>query len=174
LIRHVLIVLLACLVATTASAQDRNAKIRALMEAQGLLDTMQQQMTAGRERARTMGKQMMDNVMRDLIPDEATKAKLSQASTEFIDASRSPMTAADFVAMWSQAYGSKFSDAELDGLLAYYRSPLAQKEVQVTREALTQVSERVQAQYRPILDAAVAHYVERLKAIVTDCHCAKQ
>jgi hypothetical protein len=84
------------------------------------------------------------------------------------------MTAADFVAMWSQAYGSKFSDAELDGLLAYYRSPLAQKEVQVTREALTQVSERVQAQYRPILDAAVAHYVERLKAIVTDCHCAKQ
>jgi hypothetical protein len=60
------------------------------------------------------------------------------------------------------------------GLLAYYQSPLAQKEVQVSRQALMQVTERAQAQYKPVLDAALVRYVDRLKAIVGDCRCAKQ
>lgn len=172
--RRVVFFILACVFLSTASANDRNAKIRALMDAQGLLATMQQQLTAGRERGRVMANQMMDNTLKGLVPDAATKEKMHQAASQFIEELQSPVTAADIVAIWADAYGSKFSDAELDGLLAYYQSPLAQKEVQISRQALTVLSERMQAAYKPVMDAALARYIERIKAIVGDCHCAKQ
>jgi hypothetical protein len=161
---RLLFLIVACLCATTASADDRTDKVRALMEAQGLLTTMQQQLTAGRERSRAMASQMLES---------AFKEKMTEAANQFIDEMKNPLTAADIVAIWSDAYGSKFSDVELDGLLAYYRSPLAQKEVQVSRQALTQLSERTQAAYKPVADAAIAHYVERIRVIVGDCRCAK-
>ena len=117
---------------------------------------------------------MMDNALKGLVPDEATKEKMTQAANQFIDEAQSPVTAADIVAIWSDAYGSKFTDAELDGLLAYYQSPLAQKEVQVSRQAMTTLSERALAAYKPVMDAAIANYISRLKVIVGNCHCAKQ
>lgn len=171
---RILFLVLTCLFVSTASAEDRIAKIRALMEAQGLLTTMQQQLTSGRERGRAMANQMMDNALKGLVPDKETKEKMNKAASEFIDEMQSPVTAADIVAIWSDAYGSKFSDAELDGLLAYYQSPLAQKEVQVSRQALTVLSDRMQAAYKPIMDAALAKYVQRVKVIVGDCRCAKE
>jgi len=172
--RSVLLFVLACVITSAASADDRNAKVRALMEAQGLLTTMQQQLASGRERGRAMAHQMMDNALKDLVPDDATKEKMTKAANQFIEEAQSPLTAADIVAIWSDAYGSKFTDAELDGLLAYYQSPLAQKEVQISRQALTVLSERAQAAYKPVLDAAIANYVGRLKVIVGECYCAKQ
>jgi hypothetical protein len=170
---RLLFLIVACLCATTASADDRTDKVRALMEAQGLLTTMQQQLTAGRERSRAMASQMLESAFKGLAPDPVTKEKMTEAANQFIDEMKNPLTAADIVAIWSDAYGSKFSDVELDGLLAYYRSPLAQKEVQVSRQALTQLSERTQAAYKPVADAAIAHYVERIRVIVGDCRCAK-
>ena len=172
--RRFLFLIFACLLASNASAEDRNAKVRALMEAQGLLTTMQQQLASGRERGRAMAHQMMDNALKGLVPDDATKGKMAAEADRFIDEAQNPVTAAEIVAIWSDAYGSKFTDAELDGLLAYYQSPLAQKEVQISRAALTVLSERIQASYKPVMEAAVANYVARLKAIVTECHCAKQ
>lgn len=172
--RRVLVLFIACVFASAASAADRNAKVRALMEAQGLLATMQQQLVSGRERGRAIAHQIMDNALKDMVPDDSTKEKMTLAANQFIDEAQSPVTAADIVAIWSDAYGSKFTDAELDGLLAYYQSPLAQKEVQVSRQALTVLSERAQAAYKPVMDAAIAHYVGRLKVIVSDCHCAKE
>jgi hypothetical protein len=52
--QRLLLLIVACMVATSASADERTEKVRALMEAQGLLTTMQQQLTAGRERGRAM------------------------------------------------------------------------------------------------------------------------
>lgn len=172
--RSVLVLILACAVASAASAEDRIGKVRALMEAQGLLTTMQQQLASNRERGRAMAHQMMDNALKGLVPDDVTKDKMTKAANQFIDEAQSPVTAEDIVAIWSDAYGSKFTDAELDGLLAYYRSPLAQKEVQVSRQALAVLSERAQAAYKPVMDAAIANYIGRLKLIVGECHCAKQ
>lgn len=172
--RTVLVFILACAIASAASAEDRNSKVRALMEAQGLLTTMQQQLTSGRERGRAMAHQMMDNALKGLVPDDATKEKMAKAANQFIDEAQSPVTAADIVAIWSDAYGSKFTDEELDGLLAYYQSPLAQKEVLISRQALTVLSERAQAAYKPVMDAAIANYIGRLKVIVGECNCAKQ
>ena len=171
--RRILVFVFACLLASTALAEGRTAKVRALMEAQGLLATMQEQLTAGRDRGRVIANQMMDKAFKDLVPDAATKERMSAASRQFIDEVQNPLTAADIVTIWSDAYGSQFSDAELDGLIAYYRSPLAQKEVLVSRQALTVLSERMQAAYTPVMDAALAKYVERIKTIVGDCRCAK-
>lgn len=171
--RRLLVFILASAFVSAASAEDRNAKVRALMDAQGLLTTMQQQLAAGRERGRAIAHQMMDNALKDLAPDAATRDKMTTAANQFIDEVQNPVTAADIVAIWSDVYGSKFTDAELDGLLAYYQSPLGQKEVQVSRQGLTVLSERIQAAYKPVMDKAVANYVGRLKAIVVECHCTK-
>ena len=172
--RRVLAFVVACLLISSASAEDRNAKIRALMEAQGLLTSMQQQLASGRERGKAIAHQMMENAFKDLVPDAATQQKMTQAANQFIDEVQSPITAADIVAIWSEAYGSKFTDEELDGLLAYYRSPLAQKEVQISRQAVGVLAERTMAAYKPVMDAALAHYVGKIKVIVADCNCGKK
>jgi hypothetical protein len=174
LIRRIVFLCLASLFVSSAAAQDRTAKIRALMEAQGQLQTMQQMLTASRAQGRATANKMMEQALDGLAPDPATKEQLSQAAHQFIEEIQSPVSAEQIVDIWADAYGSKFSDSELDGLLAYYRSPLAQKEVQVAREAILQMSARVQEIHRPVMQAAITRYVERIRKIVGECNCARQ
>ena len=174
MIRRILLLCLASLAVSSVAAQDRTAKIRALMQAQGQLETMQQVLTTGREQGRAMANKMLADALKGLSPDPSSREHLNQAANQFFDEMQSPVTAEQIVAIWSDVYGSKFSDSELDGLLAYYQSPLAQKEVQVSREALAQLSASVRELYRPVMEAALARYIDRLKKIVGDCDCTRK
>ena len=160
-------------VAATALGAERAERLQALMEAQGLTGMFEQQIKSGRENAQRQSDQMLTQLLTGLNPPEQYRAKLKDAAEKFIEDARSPLTAKDIVAEWSELYGSKFTDAELDQLLAFYTSPLAQREVVATKESLEQMSTRFQEQYRPVMESATKAFVERLQAIVKECNCRK-
>jgi hypothetical protein len=86
---------------------------------------------------------------------------------------QSPLTARDLVDMWAKYYGAKFSDDELDGILKYYQSPLGQKEVLASREAMTDYRQELQQLYDPVLKKATDDFIKRLQEIVVRCNCKK-
>jgi hypothetical protein len=161
-------------VCAAASAADRSEKIRELMEAQGLVETFQQQLKAGREHTRKMADEMVGKVLSSLNPPVEFQVKFRDAARDFIVAAQAPWTARDIVEVWGKYYGAKFSDEELDQLLKYYRSPLGQKDALAAREALIPYTTEFQARYKPILDKAMQQFLNRLQAISKECNCKKR
>ena len=127
---------LAFLAASSVQAADRTEKIHALMEAQGLVATFDQQIQAGRLQAKANAKQMLDQLLAGLSPNDAFQEKFRLAVDDFAQQLQPPWSAKQVVDVWAGIYGAQFTDAELDGLLAWYTSPLAQKEVAASRDSL--------------------------------------
>ena len=163
----------ALLLASSAAAEDRSAKIQALMEAQGLVSMFSQQLELGREQSRKQGQQMLDQLMGSLNPPTEFRDKFQVAATEFMEALQAPWTAQEIVDVWGGIYGKHFSDSELDELIKFYVSPLGQKEVASSRTSLVEFGEHFSKQYQPTLDAATTRYIERLQQIIKECNCAR-
>ncbi|MHA6844586.1 DUF2059 domain-containing protein [Ralstonia syzygii] len=77
------------------------------------------------------------------------------------------------VAIWSRLFGAKFTDEELDQLIAFYTSPLGQKEVAASRDALPAFDQLFQARYKPIQERATAAFLQRIQQLKTECRCDK-
>src|SRR5262245_7141329 len=88
------------LISATCFSQDRNTKVRALMEAQGLLAMFQQQLDAGKQQGREQAKQILDQVMSGLNPPQEYRVRLRRASDNFIASAEAPWTAKDIVDVW--------------------------------------------------------------------------
>jgi uncharacterized protein DUF2059 len=79
-----------------------------------------------------------------------------------------------FVARWSDIYGRRFTTEELEQLLVFYSSPLAQREIVVSRESMQQLMTSLQDEDRPRHEAATRTYIANLQAIIRDCKCKKE
>ena len=53
----------------------------------------------------------------------------------------------------------------------YYRSPLGQKEVLASREALVQYSAEFPQRYESVLGKVTDDFIKRLQALVVKCNC---
>ena len=143
------------------------------MELQGLVKMFDQQLQSSRERCRSMANQMLDKMLATLNPPEEFQGKFRQAAAEFVEAAQAPWTGQEIVEVWSKYYGAKFSDEELNQLLKYYRSPLGQKDVAASHEALGPYQAEFQARYQPVIDQATQQFIKRLQAIIKECNCKK-
>jgi hypothetical protein len=168
-----IVLLLFAALMSPAVGSDRSDLVERLMEAQGLVATFEQQMAMGKEHCRKLAEQATAQVLDGLDPPPELYVKLKEAADSFIAEVESPWTAREIVDKWAALYGSKFTDDELIQLIAFYQTPLAQREVIAAREAMSRLSLDLQSAYQPIMDSATASYVARLKNIVEECNCRK-
>jgi hypothetical protein len=168
-----LVILLLLAVSGAAMAADRTEKIARLMEAQGLAQTFEQQMQMGRETCRKQADDMLSQMFSSLRITPEVEAKFRQAANDFVTAAQPSWTGKDIAEVWARYYGESFTDDELDQLLAYYTSPLAQKEVSASRTAIMQFTTHFQEQYQPIQESATKAFIQRMQAIVEECNCKK-
>ncbi|MDR2689714.1 MAG: DUF2059 domain-containing protein [Azoarcus sp.] len=166
-----LVLLLLLAVSSIAMGADRAEKIARLMEAQGLAQTFEQQMQMGREACKKQADDMLSQVFVPLRITPEIEAKFKQAASDFITAAQPTWTGKDVAEIWAKYYGENFTDAELDQLLAYYTSPLAQKEVAASRTALVQFNAYFLEQYQPVQKSATEAFIQRIQAIVEECNC---
>lgn len=173
------LLIFAAAISGTSMASDRTDKIKAIMQAQGLAETLDQQISSARTASRQQGAQVLDqtlkgiNPLKGLNPPDKILGDFAKAADEFIENIQPPWSTQEIVDIWSELYGAQFSDAELDQLLAHYLSPLGQKEVLVSRQAVIEFSQSFRSKYKPIAEAATAAYIKRLRAIIDDCKCPK-
>jgi hypothetical protein len=161
------------LVSSLATAADRSDKIRDLLDSQGMLNMYEQQIKTGRDRARQMADQMLAQATASLNLTDQAKRQLNDVFQEFISSAMPTWTSQDVLDAWGKYYGSKFSDEELEQLTAFYRSPLGQKDVAATAEALPKLSADFQERYKSQLAKATDQYVRRLQQVMKDCNCRK-
>lgn len=171
---RLLIVLLMSALSLSVVAADRTAKVRALMEAQGLLVMWDQQLAMGKQQGQQQAQQILDQVLAGLNPPPEFDAKFRDVMAEYQKDLDAPWTAQDIVDVWAQKYGARFTDAELDGLLSYYTSPLGRKDVAATQAAMPEFMNHFTEQYKPVMDKATTTYVMNLQKLVQACRCQKK
>jgi hypothetical protein len=159
------------LVFTNSFADGREQKIQRLMDAQGLSATFEQQRTIARKQNHEQANHMIDQMLQNLNPNNVFKNRFKTAIEKFISATENSWTTKDIVSMWAQYYGSKFSDAELDDLLAFYESDLGKKEAIAGREALVDFSKHFNELGKPIIETATKQFIQDLQLIVKECKC---
>lgn len=155
------------------AASDRTEKIEALMQAQGLVAAFEQQLQLSREACRKQADAMLSQILETLKVTPVFDEKFREAAQAFVEAAQPSWTASDIVASWSEYYAPHFTDAELDQLLAFYQSPLAQKEVAANKDAMVQLSAHFEELSKPIAEAATREFLARVQAIAEECNCAK-
>ncbi|MBK8816545.1 MAG: DUF2059 domain-containing protein [Methylococcaceae bacterium] len=64
-------------------------------------------------------------------------------------------TAEEIVSVWSKYYGSKFTDSELDQLIAFYLSDIGQKDVQASKTAENEVTQYFQNENEIIMKNSI-------------------
>jgi len=158
---------------STCFSAERTDKIRVLMEAQGLVQMFEQQIEAGRVEARQQSKQVLDQFMVQLKPPKEFDARFRAAFEEYLKSLEVPWIAQDIVDVWATVYGDRFTDQELDDLVAYYTSPLGKKDVMVTQAALPELINRLSVLSKPLLERATKDFIQRLQLIANECKCKK-
>lgn len=165
-----------CLLALVSSAcisADRTDRVRVLLEAQGLVQMFEQQIDAGKLEQRKQAKQVLDQFMAQLNPTKEFDSRFRAAFEDFLKALDPPWTAQDIVTVWAQEYGVRFTDQELDALVAHYTSPLGKKDVMATQAAMPALMSHFSSLSTQVIERATKDYIQRLQLIARECSCTK-
>lgn len=156
-----------------ADGASRDVKIHQLLEAQGMMTTFDEQMRMREESSRRSVQIMVDETLKRLKPNTSFRKKFNDAAQELFSALQPPWSAQEVTDIWASIYGSKFTDDELDQLLAFYTSPVAQKETIAGRASLAEFGQYLQSQYAPYEKKAIQQYVERMQVLGKECRCKR-
>lgn len=157
-----------------AHAADSNpSKVHQLLEAQGMAAAFEDQMRIREDHSKRSVQIMVDETFKRLKPNAAFKGKFNAAAEELYAALQPPWTPQEVTDIWASIYGSKFSEEELDQLLAFYTSPVAQKETLVGRSSLAEFSQYLAMQYAPYEKKAIQQYAERMQVLGKECRCKR-
>lgn len=171
--RKIFTLLVLGIVSFSAIADSREEKIKDLMEAQGLLAMFEDQMAMGKVQGEKVGKQMLDQVLSQINPNEEFQSRFTAAFNNYIGKVQSPWGAEEIVNVWSQYYGQQFTEQELNELLKFYTSPIGKKEVIASKFALTEFTVHFQKLGEPIFQQATQEYIQELKLVAKECNCKK-
>jgi hypothetical protein len=108
-----------------------------------------------------------------LNPPPEFEARFRRSAEEYLASLQPKWSAQEAVSVWTSYYGPNFTDEELDQLLAFYSSPVAQKEATASRQALAQFTRYAEAQYKPMLEKATQAFITRTQQLVKECNCAR-
>ncbi len=154
-------------------AADRTEKIKTLMEAQGMLQMFGDSIEAGKQQQRDQAQRILNQFMAELKPSKEFEAKFRAEVERFNQALATPWTAQEIVNIWARVYGERFSDAELDQLVAYYSSPLGKKEVAASQAAMPELNRQLYAHVTPMIERATADFIQRMQIVAKECRCKR-
>ena len=148
-----------------ANESSRQAKIAKIIEAQGLLQMFQQQLDQSKVQARDLGKNLYRKMLSESgITDGQENPKLERVFTQYIERCSTMFTANEFVETWSRFYGNNLSEAELEKILAYYKSSVGKKDVAASQTAMVGFSQVMSAESQKRMNDSIGQLMADLKA----------
>jgi len=171
MIKYILCVLL--LFPCMANADQRTDKIETLMRAQGLLEMWQQQIDYGKVEGEKQAKQIIEQMLSQLNPNEEFKIRFEKSFLNFISKLQNNWTAQEIVDIWARFYGPHFSEDELDELISFYTSDIGKKDVMAAKLAVAEFTVYFQKESKPIMEKATNEYIAELKLVARECNCKK-
>lgn len=147
-----------------ADTSARQAKVARIIEAQGLEQMFQQQLDQSRAQASELGQSLYQKMIAESgMPEGTQHQKLEQVFTRYLERCSSMFTARELVDIWAGFYGKQLTDAELDKILAYYRSPTGKKDVAAAQAAMLGFSQVMGLEMQRRLDASIGQLMAELK-----------
>jgi hypothetical protein len=150
-----------------ADAASRAAKIAELMRLTGLAQMLAESKVAEQAAARKMVQSMSEQMLAKfptIAPEQ--RARLEVAERQFQRDVENGFDQEDPVRTWGRLYAQSLTDADLDAILAFYRSPVGQKDVTATGAALPQFQHYIVEKNAAVMNVAVANYTAALRSIV--------
>ncbi|MDR2208509.1 MAG: DUF2059 domain-containing protein [Azoarcus sp.] len=150
-----------------ADEASRQAKIAQIVEAQGLHQMLQEQLDQSKALAAEIGRDTFRKMLLEIgiAEGEETKA-LEQVLVEFNERCAVMFSAKELVAMWSAFYGKDLSEADLDKILAYYKSPTGKKDVRAAQIAMVEFSKAMNAEGQKRLNESIEQLISDLKTAI--------
>ncbi|MDR2881046.1 MAG: DUF2059 domain-containing protein [Azoarcus sp.] len=152
-----------------ADEASRQAKVAQIVEAQGLQQMLQQQLDQSKEFAVKAGE---DTYRRLLLESNLGEGKenpaLKQVFAKYMERCATLFTAKELVAMWSAFYGKDLSEAELDKILTYYKSPEGKKDVRASQIAMVGFSLAMNAESQKRLNESINQLIVDMKKAIAN------
>jgi hypothetical protein len=150
-----------------ADDASRAVKIAELMRLTGLAQMLAESKVTEQAAARKMVQSMSQQMFAKFptIPPEQ-RTRLEGAERQFQRDVENGFDQEDAVRTWGRLYSQNLTDADLDAILAFYRSPVGQKDVTATGAALPQFQHYIIEKNASVMNAAVANYTAALRSIV--------
>jgi hypothetical protein len=148
-----------------ADESARQAKITKIIEAQGLQQMFQQQLDQSKAQAGDLGKNLYRKMLSENgIVAEQENTTLEHVFTQYIERCSTMFTAKEFVETWSRFYGNNLSEAELEKILAYYKSSAGKKDVAASQAAMVGFSQVIGAESQKRMNDSIGQLMVDLKA----------
>lgn len=151
---------------SVADEATKASKIQELMKLKGLTEISDQARSARIGQAEAMAPRVIEDFRRQAheIPEEAIK----QATKRFHNAVEASWSTDEAIEVWQELYGADLTEDEIDQAIAFYRSPIGQKDIAATKAALPRWSQFLGKKNASAIDDALKAYVADLnKAIAS-------
>ena len=149
-------------------------KTRKLFEAQGVLANYQDMIEQSRARAKEDAKKALDQMLNQLNPSKEFKDRMNLAADKFIKALSTDRTAEQIVDVLVHFYAQKFTEQELDGLIAFYSSELGRKDALVSKDSSQYLIQYYKDENDRIRISATNDFIKDLQLITTQCNCTRK
>lgn len=157
-----------------ADDASRAAKLAELMRltgvARGVAESRLAEQAAARKTIESISQQMFAKFP-DVPPPERTR--IEDAANRFLRDVDNSFDQEDAVRTWGRLYSQDLTDADLDAILAFYRSPVGQKDAGAASAAMPQFQHYMVGKYTAARNEAVANYTAALRSIVDSSTAAR-
>ncbi len=148
----------------SANESSRKLKIEQIIEATGLHKMFQQQLDQSKIDAPIQGQKMFDQILADSgLTDTKKRAELEVIFKKFVEQLGSTFTAKELTETWILFYGKTLSEPELDAVLAFYLSPIGQKDVAASQNALTEFSKIMSTESAKRSNDIISNFLNELR-----------
>lgn len=155
-------------IASVASADEASkaVKLRELMKAQGMFEIIEQEKRMAGEQARSAAVRIFKEFRTTFpAPTPAQEKAMDDALQKFLRTASAAWQQEDAVQSWTSLYGASISEADLDVILAFYRSSAGQKDVEASKKAMEPWARFFIDRTRSGIDHAAQAYRTELKTI---------
>jgi hypothetical protein len=161
--RAVLIATLFLCTQAHADEASKRAKIGKLIAVQGMEQMFKQQLDSSKTAMVEMGTKIVRSMSDENTPPSASEKLVEPIFNRFVEDVGNMFTARELVDRWSSQYGKELTEADIDKILAYYSSPIGQKDVKASQMAMVGFSATVNTE----TEKRAMKLLEKLKVELT-------
>ncbi len=165
--KHIIFVIaLLCSVHALADEASRKLKLEQLVQVTGVQKMFQQQIDQAKLDAPEIGKKMLTQIFKDVgAKVSQIPAPVENIMNKYVERMSSIFTAKEHAEIWINSYGKNLSETDLDTILAFYQSPIGQREIDATQTALTEYSKIVNLETQNRMSSVISEMMTELKAL---------
>jgi hypothetical protein len=156
-------------------SKPRSQLLDEIIEAQGLRQLAEQTKAAAAAEAKEAGrmsyeqmKQRMPSVQKEILE------KIRLASDKYTQTVMAAWSVEDSMAVWKEKYGAEFSEDELRQILAQLKSPLGQKELAASKQAVAAWRFFITERQKAAAEAAMKEQGQAIQRAISETKAARE